>query len=143
MINQRAVTHILRPLSEPLPLALQQHGQKVLESLEGLDAEDAVTRPRLHPTPEVVEAEPGVDEDALLALEAEGRTVRRWEDLHHYFGGVGCVGRTGAAGRGPRGWARRRRHRVPPAVCRGFAAGCNVDRWGSASSAMHRRPCGR
>ena len=27
-----------------------------------------------------------------------GRTVRRWDRLHHYFGGVSCVGRAGAAG---------------------------------------------
>ena len=65
---------------------------------EGLDPEEAVSRPRVHPTPELVDAEPGVDEDALAALEAQGRTVRRWERLHHYFGGVSCVGRTGAAG---------------------------------------------
>jgi gamma-glutamyltranspeptidase/glutathione hydrolase len=24
--------------------------------------------------------------------------VRRWERLHHYFGGVSCVGRAGATG---------------------------------------------
>jgi gamma-glutamyltranspeptidase/glutathione hydrolase len=24
--------------------------------------------------------------------------VRRWPDLHHYFGGVSCAGRSGAAG---------------------------------------------
>jgi gamma-glutamyltranspeptidase / glutathione hydrolase len=65
---------------------------------EGLDAEEAVARPRLHPTPALVDAEPGVDEDALTELEARGRTVRRWDRLHHYFGGVGCVGRAGAAG---------------------------------------------
>ena len=65
---------------------------------EGLDPDEAVTRPRVHPTPEIVDAEPGVDEDALAALEAEGRTVRRWDDIHHYFGGVSCVGRGGAAG---------------------------------------------
>ncbi len=65
---------------------------------EGLDPDDAVSRPRVHPTPDVVDAEPGVDEDALEELEARGRTVRRWEHLHHYFGGVSCVGRTGAAG---------------------------------------------
>jgi gamma-glutamyltranspeptidase/glutathione hydrolase len=65
---------------------------------EGLDAESAVARPRIHPTPELVDAEPGVDERALAELEAGGRTVRRWEDIHHYFGGVGCVGRNGAAG---------------------------------------------
>jgi len=66
--------------------------------IEGLAPEDAVARPRVHPTPEVIDAEPGVDEAALAALEARGRTVRRWERLHHYFGGVSCVGRTGAAG---------------------------------------------
>jgi gamma-glutamyltranspeptidase/glutathione hydrolase len=65
---------------------------------EGLEPDEAVARPRVHPTPEVVDAEPGVDEGALAALEAEGRTVRRWDDLHHYFGGVSCVGRAGAAG---------------------------------------------
>ncbi len=65
---------------------------------EGLEPEDAVSRPRVHPTPAAVDAEPGVDEPALDELERRGRTVRRWEHLHHYFGGVSCVGRTGAAG---------------------------------------------
>ena len=50
------------------------------------------------PLPELVDAEPGVDEHALEELEARGRTIRRWERVHHYFGGVSCVGRTGAAG---------------------------------------------
>jgi gamma-glutamyltranspeptidase/glutathione hydrolase len=66
--------------------------------VEGLAPEDAVARPRLHPTPNVVDAEPGVDEAALTELEASGRTVRRWDDIHHYFGGVSCIGRAGAAG---------------------------------------------
>jgi gamma-glutamyltranspeptidase / glutathione hydrolase len=66
--------------------------------VEGLDPEDAVARPRLHPTPDLVDAEPGVDEDALAELEAAGRAVRRWDRIHHYFGGVSCVGRAGAAG---------------------------------------------
>jgi gamma-glutamyltranspeptidase/glutathione hydrolase len=65
---------------------------------EGLDAEAAVGLPRVHPTRELVDAEPGVDEAALVELEACGRTVRRWERFHHYFGGVSCVGRAGAAG---------------------------------------------
>jgi gamma-glutamyltranspeptidase/glutathione hydrolase len=65
---------------------------------EGLDAEAAVSLPRVHPTLELVDAEPGVDETALVMLEERGRTVRRWERFHHYFGGVGCVGRAGAAG---------------------------------------------
>ena len=65
---------------------------------EGLAPEDAVSRPRVHPTPDVIDAEPGVDESALTELESRGRTVRRWERFHHYFGGVSCVGRNGAAG---------------------------------------------
>jgi gamma-glutamyltranspeptidase/glutathione hydrolase len=65
---------------------------------EGLDAETAVALPRVHPTLELVDAEPGVDEAALTVLEERGATVRRWPDIHHYFGGVGCVGRAGAAG---------------------------------------------
>jgi gamma-glutamyltranspeptidase/glutathione hydrolase len=65
---------------------------------EGHDAESAVALPRVHPTPDVLDAEPGVDEAALAELEARGRAVRRWDRLHHYFGGVSCVGRAGAAG---------------------------------------------
>ena len=65
---------------------------------EGLGAEEAVARPRFHPAPEVVNAEPGVDQDALATLEANGRKVRRWPGPHHYFGGVSVVSRTGAAG---------------------------------------------
>jgi gamma-glutamyltranspeptidase/glutathione hydrolase len=65
---------------------------------EGLEPEDAVSRPRVHPMRELVDAEPGVDEEALTILEYRGRSIRRWDRLHHYFGGVSCVGRTGAAG---------------------------------------------
>ena len=65
---------------------------------EGIDPESAVARPRVHPTPAVVDAEPGVDERALAELESRGRTVRRWDRFHHYFGGVSCIGRAGAAG---------------------------------------------
>jgi gamma-glutamyltranspeptidase/glutathione hydrolase len=65
---------------------------------EGLDPETAVSKPRVHPTSDAVDAEPGVDENALAELESRGRTVRRWDRFHHYFGGVSCVGRNGAAG---------------------------------------------
>jgi gamma-glutamyltranspeptidase/glutathione hydrolase len=65
---------------------------------EGLAPEAAVARPRFHPAPEVVNAEPGVDELALETLEAGGRRVRRWPEQHHYFGGVSVVSRSGAAG---------------------------------------------
>lgn len=64
---------------------------------EGLDAQAAVDRPRFHPTPEALQAEPGVDEAFLTSLEREGRSVRRWRSRHHYFGGVSAVGRAGAA----------------------------------------------
>ena len=63
---------------------------------EGLEPQDAVDRPRVHAAPGVVHAEPGVDERALDQLEEQGRTVRRWPDVHHYFGGVSCVSRAGA-----------------------------------------------
>jgi gamma-glutamyltranspeptidase/glutathione hydrolase len=65
---------------------------------EGLDAAEAVRRPRLHPVAPLLHAEPGFDEDALDALEAAGYDVRRWETRHHYFGGVSLVSARGAAG---------------------------------------------
>jgi gamma-glutamyltranspeptidase / glutathione hydrolase len=65
---------------------------------EGLSPTDAVERPRFHPAPDVINAEPGVDEVALAQLQERGRTVRRWPDRHHYFGGVSVVSRTGMAG---------------------------------------------
>jgi gamma-glutamyltranspeptidase/glutathione hydrolase len=43
-----------------------------------------------------VNAEPGVDEAVLATLESRGRLVRRWPELHHYFGGVSALGRDGA-----------------------------------------------
>jgi gamma-glutamyltranspeptidase / glutathione hydrolase len=64
---------------------------------EGLSPQEAVDRPRVHPAGPVVNAEPGVDEEALDRLEASGRLVRRWSELHHYFGGVSLVSRRGAA----------------------------------------------
>ena len=64
---------------------------------EGLSAAAAVDRPRFHPAPDIVNAEPGVDEQALELLEESGLAVRRWPARHHYFGGVSVVSRAGAA----------------------------------------------
>ena len=64
---------------------------------EGLAPQDAVERPRFHPSGETVNAEPGVDEAALAQLEAAGRPVRRWPARHHYFGGVSAIARGGPA----------------------------------------------
>jgi gamma-glutamyltranspeptidase / glutathione hydrolase len=65
---------------------------------EGLSAEQAVERPRLHPAAGVVHLEPGFPDEVPTALEAAGYRVRVWPDRHHYFGGVSVVTRTGAAG---------------------------------------------
>ena len=54
----------------------------------GLTAAEAVARPRLHFEEGTVDAEPGVDPDALAALEAGGYRVRRWAERNLYFGGV-------------------------------------------------------
>ena len=64
---------------------------------ENAEPQQAVDRPRFHPAADVLNAEPGVDEDWLASLERGGRTVRRWQSRHHYFGGVSAVGRRGTA----------------------------------------------
>jgi gamma-glutamyltranspeptidase / glutathione hydrolase len=63
---------------------------------EGFELQDAVDRARLHSTGELVHAEPGFEEEALAALEAVYE-VRRWSAIHHYFGGVSLIARSGAA----------------------------------------------
>jgi gamma-glutamyltranspeptidase/glutathione hydrolase len=65
---------------------------------ERLDPVEAVERPRFHRAAEVVNAEPGVDEEALADLAGSGLTVRRWPGRHHYFGGVSVLAAAGAAG---------------------------------------------
>jgi gamma-glutamyltranspeptidase/glutathione hydrolase len=65
---------------------------------EGLEPVEAVERPRFHRAGNVVNAEPGVDEDALAQLQSSGLFVRRWPGRHHYFGGVSVLSRRGAAG---------------------------------------------
>ncbi len=65
---------------------------------EGLAAEEAVARPRLHFEEGRVDAEPGVDPNALSELEREGLAVRRWAERNLYFGGVQAVARDLATG---------------------------------------------
>jgi gamma-glutamyltranspeptidase/glutathione hydrolase len=64
---------------------------------EGLESQAAVDRPRVHRAGGAVNAEPGVDEDALAELERRGLAVRRWLARHHYFGGVSLVSTAGPA----------------------------------------------
>jgi gamma-glutamyltranspeptidase/glutathione hydrolase len=74
----------------------------------GLPVQDAIDAPRIHPAGDVVNAEPGADEEALQELESRGRTVRRWLEQHHYFGGVSALGRAGAGADPRRSGAVRR-----------------------------------
>jgi gamma-glutamyltranspeptidase/glutathione hydrolase len=81
---------------------------QVLESIldEGLEPQRGVDRGRLHSTGELVHLEPGFSEEAVAALEAEYE-VRRWSAVHHYFGGVSLISRTGGAGDPRRSGAAR------------------------------------
>jgi gamma-glutamyltranspeptidase/glutathione hydrolase len=76
--------------------ALVQVAAGILD--EGLDPDDAVSQPRLHPTAALVHLEPGFPDEVPGALEDAGFEVRAWPARHHYFGGVSVVTRTGAAG---------------------------------------------
>jgi gamma-glutamyltranspeptidase / glutathione hydrolase len=60
---------------------------------DGLPAQEAVSRPRLHVEGRELDAEPGIDEDALARLEAADWTVRRWSRQNLFFGGVQAVAR--------------------------------------------------
>ena len=64
----------------------------------GLPAQEAVSSPRLHVEGMQVDAEPGVDPDALERLERSGWTVRRWAERNLFFGGVQAVARTPETG---------------------------------------------
>ena len=63
---------------------------------ERAEPQQAIDRPRFHPTGDIVNAEAGVDEAWLSELESRGKTVRRWPGRHHYFGGVSASGRLGS-----------------------------------------------
>ena len=68
--------------------------QTILNVIDGgLGAQSAVERPRVHFESGVVEAEPGVDPDALEALERDGWKVQRWSERNLFFGGAQAVAR--------------------------------------------------
>src|SRR5205085_3187660 len=64
----------------------------------GMTASEAVNRPRVHFESGVVDAEPGVDEAQLEALERDGWQVARWVERNLYFGGVQAVARDPLSG---------------------------------------------
>lgn len=72
----------------------------------GLAIPDAVARPRVHPEGGALDVEGGVPEDAVALLAADGHTLRRWDGLNLFFGGVSAVG-AGAAGLEAAGDPRR------------------------------------
>jgi gamma-glutamyltranspeptidase/glutathione hydrolase len=65
---------------------------------DGVPAEEAVERPRLHVEGVEVDAEPGIDPAALDLLERRGWTVRRWQERNLFFGGVQAVARAADGG---------------------------------------------
>jgi gamma-glutamyltranspeptidase / glutathione hydrolase len=65
---------------------------------EDLEAEAAVSRPRLHVAAGRAQLEPGFSDESIDALQRHGYDVRLWPSRHHYFGGVSVVSRRGSAG---------------------------------------------
>jgi gamma-glutamyltranspeptidase / glutathione hydrolase len=73
--------------------------QTVVRAVEqGLPVEEAVRAPRLHFEHDVVQAEPGIDEAALAAIEESGIAVARWPAINLFFGGVQAVARDPGSG---------------------------------------------
>jgi gamma-glutamyltranspeptidase/glutathione hydrolase len=73
--------------------------QTVVRAVEqGMSAGDAVRAPRLHFEQGVVQAEPGIDEEALARIEARGIPVLRRPRINLFFGGVQAVARDRTTG---------------------------------------------
>jgi len=73
--------------------------QTVVRTVEqGLAVAEAVRAPRLHFENGVVQAEPGIDEEALATVEAGGVAVARWPEPNLFFGGVQAVARDPVSG---------------------------------------------
>jgi gamma-glutamyltranspeptidase/glutathione hydrolase len=65
---------------------------------DGLPAQEAVDGGRVHFEEGVVQAEPGVDADALARLEKGRYSVGRWRRRNLFFGGVHAVARDPGSG---------------------------------------------
>jgi gamma-glutamyltranspeptidase / glutathione hydrolase len=74
--------------------------QTIVRAVEqGMEAEEAVRAPRLHFESGVVQAEPGIDEEALARIEAGGLPVLHRPAINLFFGGVQAVARDRASGK--------------------------------------------
>jgi gamma-glutamyltranspeptidase/glutathione hydrolase len=58
-----------------------------------MDVAAAVEAPRVHFEAGAVQAEPGIDPDALGRLQARGFTIAPWAERNLFFGGVHAVAR--------------------------------------------------
>ena len=65
---------------------------------EGMGAGEAVRAPRLHFEQGIVQAEPGIDEQALTRIEARDIPVLRRPRINLFFGGVQAVARDPSSG---------------------------------------------
>ena len=66
---------------------------------DAMDAQEAVSAPRIHFEAGAVQAEPGIDERALDMLAARGYQLVHWQERNLFFGGVHAVARDPATGR--------------------------------------------
>ena len=74
--------------------------QTIVRAVEqGMGADEAVRAPRLHFEDGVVQAEPGLDEEALARIEARGTPVLRRPEINLFFGGTQAVARERDGGR--------------------------------------------
>jgi gamma-glutamyltranspeptidase/glutathione hydrolase len=73
--------------------------QTVVRAIEqGMPVGAAIDAPRLHFEDGVLQAEPGIDEEALGRLQARGIAVARRPAINLFFGGVQAVARDPATG---------------------------------------------
>lgn len=73
--------------------------QTIVRAVEqGMAAEEAVRAPRLHYEAGVVQAEPGIEGEALDRIEARGVPVLRRPAINLFFGGVQAVARDRVTG---------------------------------------------
>ncbi|HXS34609.1 MAG TPA: gamma-glutamyltransferase [Solirubrobacterales bacterium] len=73
--------------------------QTIVRAVEqGMGAGEAVRAPRLHFEQGVVQAEPGIDDEALARIEARGTPVLRRPEINLFFGGTQAVARDPGSG---------------------------------------------
>jgi gamma-glutamyltranspeptidase / glutathione hydrolase len=72
--------------------------QTIIRLVGGMDVQEAVEAPRVHFEAGAVQAEPGIDEEALDRLSARGYQLVHWQERNLFFGGVHAVARDPSTG---------------------------------------------